>query len=165
MERETYNLTVPQDRKKLHEYFTNFQTQTFEIPTGSQTWTCWIVKSPIGNLNGYVEVGEYFIEWLKNCDYFETISVHGGLTWEGGELKIPEMEGKYVIGFDTAHFMDVLAMDVDPEFIALMPQREDKHYELLNSHKLWLAEDVREELERLTWQLEGLHQKAYPHGR
>lgn len=120
-------------------------------------------------MNGYIEVNEEFIDWLKDCDYFDTLSVHGGITWEGGELTIPEMEGKYVIGFDTAHFMDVILYDIDPEHLKIFEgtrlESRKRDFSILNEKRLWLESDVEEELKRLADQLDGLYKKAYPHGR
>lgn len=158
------DLTDPGQREWLHLYFKNFKPIHVTINCTAKSWDCWIISSPIGNLNGYIEANEEFIDWLKDCDLFETLEVHGGITFEGGELRVPEMDGKYVIGFDTAHFRDVLAMDVNPKYKDILPF-DQKQWEIISQNRLWLQQDVEEELAKLATQLDSLYQKAYPHGR
>lgn len=54
---------------------------------------------------GYVEVPER----LGNPDYDESpimeLNVHGGVTYAG---ELPEMDGKYVVGYDCAHYGDLM---------------------------------------------------------
>jgi len=149
MERKNYDLTNPADRETLHNYFKNYQPYNFHY----RGWQCWIISSPIGNLNGYVELDEQFCDWMKENEHFETLSIHGGITWEGGALAVPETNDAYVIGFDTAHLMDITAMDIDPLFNRLRSPR----YDILNERRLWLQPEVEEELTRLVDQLAELH--------
>lgn len=54
---------------------------------------------------GYVEVPEH----LDKPDYDESpimeINVHGGVTYAG---HLDEMDGKYVVGYDCAHYGDLM---------------------------------------------------------
>lgn len=54
---------------------------------------------------GYVELPEH----LGKPDYDESpimeLNVHGGVTYAG---ELPEMDGKYVVGYDCAHYGDLM---------------------------------------------------------
>lgn len=54
---------------------------------------------------GYVEVPEH----LGKPGYDESpvmeLNVHGGVTYAG---ELPEMDGKYVVGYDCAHYGDLM---------------------------------------------------------
>ena len=158
-----YDLNLPADRAKLNEYFDNYKPYNFIY----DDWSCWIIAGPVRNLNGYIEVSEDFLDWMKNTDEFNTLTIHGGITFEGGELAIPEMAGLNVIGFDTAHFMDLLLLDIKPEIIDMYKKagiQRIQNWDVLNEKKLWLESDVEAELKKLAKQLSEIHKKAYPHG-
>ncbi len=85
-----------------------------------------------GNNNGYVCLpeGHHYHGWFYDHINNEGIEVHGDLTFSG------PMDGKWVIGFDTAHMGDSCP---------LINSMDKGHY--------WTHEEVLTELKRLVAQI------------
>lgn len=71
---------------------------------------CWIKANGLGHLCGYVEISDeelFLAPRYEPSDNYPNFDVHGGITWEGGDIKgIQTQEYSTLIGFDTAHLGD-----------------------------------------------------------
>ena len=71
---------------------------------------CWIRNNGQGYLCGYVEISDeelFFAPRDTPEDIYSDFDVHGGITWEGGDIEgITTQEFSTLIGFDTAHLGD-----------------------------------------------------------
>lgn len=67
---------------------------------------CWIRSNRLGYLCGYVELSED--EYKRGYeDGYWIFEVHGGITWDGGEIRGIKIHKKNrLIGFDCAHLGD-----------------------------------------------------------
>lgn len=69
---------------------------------------CTILRAPMLNLNGYVELPESSSAWGKDFCWDETFEVYGGVTYHGRLDQIGQEGDTYmVVGFDTAHAWDL----------------------------------------------------------
>jgi hypothetical protein len=57
-----------------------------------------------GQLNGYVRIPKGH-KFYDNNDAADVIECHGGITWAG---KMEEEDNDFYIGFDTAHYQDLM---------------------------------------------------------
>ena len=79
-----------------------FLADTIEKEFEYHGFTCIVRRGPMGALNGYVVLPEGHRYYGKNYDDIP-VEIHGGLTYSEFEE-----EHGYMIGFDCAHFMDLV---------------------------------------------------------
>ena len=96
---------------------------------------CTILRGPMLNLNGYVELPESSNVWGLDHTWDEPFEVHGGVTYHGRLDQIGQKDTYVVVGFDTAH-----AWDLSPK----RPNKGDvyRNLEYVTNQTKSLAEQV-----------------------
>lgn len=83
---------------------------------------CFILhNSTFDTLNGYISIPPYHPWYKKSYDDID-IEVHGGLTFS------EDMNGEWIIGFDTNHFGDSYGPNCDSSSDALITTHNHKNY-------------------------------------
>ena len=88
-------------------------------------YNCLIRRTPMKILCGYVEIPKehkLFGVEIDEGDY----DVHGGITWNGGDIEDSENGDKWYVGFDCAHCCDLIPYEIGryPSFISDMPSND-----------------------------------------